>query len=243
MRIFPAIDLKGGSVVRLLRGDYGSVQRYEIDPPQAAADFEAAGARNLHVVDLDGAKDGALSNFDTVAAIVKATGMFVEVGGGIRDEARIEKYLSVGAGRVILGTAAVNDFPFLTQVVSRYGARIAVGVDAKNGLVATDGWLNVTSLNGVDFCKKLRDAGVDTVIYTDIAKDGALAGTNLAIYETLSRIEGLHIVASGGISYLREIEELAAMGIHGAIVGKAIYTGKLELRKVIAAAGKQEAVL
>jgi phosphoribosylformimino-5-aminoimidazole carboxamide ribotide isomerase len=167
--------------------------------------------------------------------------MFVEVGGGIRDMERIEKYLTVGAGRVILGTAAVNNFPFLVETVKKYGNKIAVGVDAKNGFVATDGWLNVTQVNGVDFCKKLRDVGVETVIYTDISKDGALQGTNLEIYGILNKIEGLNIVASGGISYMHEITALAQMGTHGAIVGKAIYSGMLDLAQVIAAAGgKQE---
>lgn len=237
MKIFPAIDLKGGSVVRLLQGDYGKVQKYEIAPPEAARGFEQAGAKNLHVVDLDGAKDGALSNFDTISQIVSSTGMFVEVGGGIRDEARIEKYLTMGAGRVILGTAAVNNFPFLKDVVKKYGGRIAVGVDAKDGFVATDGWLNVTRVNGVDFCKKLRDIGVETVIYTDISRDGALSGTNLDIYSVLNGIQGLNIVASGGISYMHEITALSEMGTHGAIVGKAIYSGMLDLAQVIAAAG------
>ncbi|MBQ8975503.1 MAG: 1-(5-phosphoribosyl)-5-[Oscillospiraceae bacterium] len=240
MKIYPPIDLRGGKVVRLLQGDYGKMEQYEIVPVDAALSFEKLGAKNLHVVDLDGAKDGALSNFDTIRSIVGSTGMFVEVGGGIRDEERIEKYLSMGAGRVILGTAAVNNPDFLRRAVSRYGESIAVGVDAKNGFVATDGWLNVTELDGVDFCRRMRDLGVKTVIYTDISKDGALQGTNLEIYGVLSGIEGLDVVASGGISFLHEIETLRSMGIHGAIVGKAIYSGKLELSEVIAAAGSKE---
>jgi phosphoribosylformimino-5-aminoimidazole carboxamide ribotide isomerase len=233
MEIFPAIDLKGGRVVRLLRGDYDKVTQYDISPVEAARDFAAQGARNLHVVDLDGAKDGTLSNFGTVAAIVSAADLFVEIGGGIRDEARIEQYLSAGAGRVILGTAAINDFPFLTEMVKKYGSRIAVGVDAKDGRVATDGWLTVTDVDGVEFCRRVRDIGVQTVIYTDISKDGAMSGTNLEVYSILSQIEGLDVTASGGISYLREIETLRDMGVAAAIVGKAIYIGALSLEKVL----------
>lgn len=238
MKIFPAIDIKGGKVVRLLKGDYNSVTQYELTPVQAAADFRAQGAVCLHVVDLDGAKDGALSNFDAIARVVSSTDMFVEVGGGIRDEERIEKYLSMGVGRVILGTAAVNNFDFLTDMVKKYGDKIALGVDARDGKVAVSGWLTVTELGGVDFCVRARDVGVKTVIYTDISKDGALSGTNLDIYRTLSAIEGLDIVASGGISFLHEITALRDMGISAAIVGKAIYSGTLTLADVLREAGK-----
>ena len=233
MEIFPAIDLKGGRVVRLLQGDYDKVTQYDISPVEAARDFAAQGARNLHVVDLDGAKDGTLSNFDTVAAIAAAAGLFVEIGGGIRDEARIQRYLDAGAGRVILGTAAINNLPFLTEMVQKYGPRIVVGVDARDGRVATDGWLRVTDVDGVEFCRRVRDIGVQTVIYTDISRDGAMSGTNLEIYQTLSQIQGLDVVASGGISYLREVQALRDMGVAGAIVGKAIYTGALSLREVL----------
>lgn len=233
MKIFPAIDIKNGSVVRLLQGDYGSVTRYELTPVQAAAGFSAAGAKCLHVVDLDGAKDGALSNFSTIEQVVSSTDMFLEVGGGIRDESRIERYLSIGVGRVILGTAAVNDFGFLTDMVRKYGEHIALGVDAKDGRVAVSGWLTVTELDGVEFCRRAKDVGVQTVIYTDISRDGMLSGTNLDIYRTLSSIGGLDIVASGGISSLSEISELRGMGISAAIVGKAIYSGTLDLSEVL----------
>jgi len=233
MQIFPAIDIKDGKVVRLLRGDYDRVTRYEMTPVQAAADFRARGASCLHVVDLDGAKDGALSNFDAISRVAASTDLFVEVGGGIRDEKRIERYLSLGVGRVILGTAAVNNFAFLTEMVKKYGDRIALGVDARDGKVAVGGWLTVTELDGLEFCRRARDAGVKTVIYTDIARDGALSGTNLELYRELVTIPELDIVASGGISALEEIRALRDMGAAGAIVGKAIYSGTLELSAVL----------
>ncbi len=242
MFIFPAIDLKDGQVVRLTQGDYNRVDIYDKTPAGAAGEFAAQGAKFLHVVDLDGAKDGALSNFDTVGDIVSATGMFVEVGGGIRTEERIQAYLEMGVGRVILGTAAVKNFPFLTQMVEKYGERIAVGVDAHDGMVATDGWLHTTGEDSIDFCRRCRDIGVKNIIYTDIAKDGAMAGTNLEVYGELSKIEGLNITASGGVSSLEEIGILSQMGIHSAIVGKAIYEGALNLAEVIATAGDQEVV-
>ena len=240
MQIFPAIDLKDKQVVRLTQGDYGKVEVYGQDPAAAARGFAAQGAKYLHVVDLDGAKDGALSNFDAVSAIIAATGMFVEVGGGIRDEARVRAYLEQGAGRVILGTAALRDFAFLQRMVDKYGEKIAVGVDAKDGFVATDGWLNVSRTQGVDFCRRVYEAGVRNVIYTDIARDGAMQGTNLPVYETLAReVPGLGVTASGGISSLSEIRALAAMGTKAAIVGKAVYTSALALPDVLAAAGEE----
>lgn len=239
MKVFPAIDIIGGRVVRLLRGEYDKVERYEIAPEEAARGFERCGARYLHVVDLDGAKDGGLSNFDVISGVSRATGMFVEVGGGIRDEARIERYLSAGVGRVILGTAAVNDFPFLCDMLGKYGDRIAVGIDAKDGFVAINGWLDVTEISGFDLCRRVRDAGGKTVIYTDISRDGAMSGTNLEVYRELSGIEGLDIVASGGVSSLGEINELRDMGVSAVIVGKALYTGALSLTDVISAAGEQ----
>lgn len=239
MKLFPAIDLKDGCVVRLFKGDYGQMERYEVAPADAARDFFNRGARYLHVVDLDGAKDGTLSNYSVIAEILRAADMFMEVGGGIRDEARIERYLEMGASRVILGTAAVNDFAFLTRAVRTYGERIAVGVDARDGVVAVDGWTTVTQLNGVDFCRRVRDIGVKTVIYTDISRDGALSGTNMEIYETLRDMEGLDVVASGGISDLCELERLRDMGLYGAIVGKAIYAGRMTLEDALAAVGEQ----
>jgi phosphoribosylformimino-5-aminoimidazole carboxamide ribotide isomerase len=240
MKIFPAIDLKGAQVVRLLRGDYDAVQHYEIAPADAARDFAAKGAKFLHVVDLDGAKDGEMSNYAAVTEILAATDMFVEVGGGIRDMARIERYLTAGAARVILGTAAVRNPAFLREAVAAYSAKIAVGVDARDGFVAVNGWTETTAVRGTEFCRNLRDMGVKTVIYTDISRDGAMSGTNLELYAELTKIEGLDIIASGGVSYIDEISRLAAMDISGAIVGKAIYSGALALEDVIKSAGVQE---
>lgn len=240
MYIFPAIDLKNGQVVRLTQGDYNRVDTYDKTPSGAAQEFAKMGAKFLHVVDLDGAKDGALSNFETVKEIVKSTGMFVEIGGGIRSEERIVKYLDMGVGRVILGTTAVKNFAFLTEMVKKYGDKIAVGVDAHNGKVATDGWLETTEVDSVDFCKNVYEIGVKSVIYTDISKDGAMMGTNIEIYKELSNITGLNITASGGISSIEEIKTLCQIGTHSAIVGKAIYTGALNLEDVISVSGSQE---
>jgi len=236
MKIFPAIDIISGSVVRLTQGDYGKVDKYSRTPVEAAAEFYSKGAKYLHIVDLDGAKDGTLSNFSSISEVIKATAMFVEVGGGIRDESRIERYLSAGVSRVILGTAAINNFPFLVDMVKKYSEKIAVGIDAKSSFVAVDGWTTVTKVESVSFCEKVRDIGVKTVIYTDIEKDGAMKGTNLDIYKRLSLINGLDIVASGGISSLSEIIPPKEMGISSAIVGKAIYEGKLKLEDVLSAA-------
>lgn len=234
MKLFPAIDLRGGHAVRLTQGDYDRMTVYSEDPVQVAKQFAAAGAGYLHLVDLDGAKDGTTENFETIRRIVAATGMVCEVGGGIRDEARIRAYLDLGVNRVILGTAAVNDRPFLQRVVDRYGPAIAVGVDAKNGFVATDGWKKVTDVESFSFCETLRDMGVRTVIYTDIAKDGGLAGTNLPAYEKLAKLQGLAVTASGGITTTAELAALAAMGIDAAILGKALYAGVLNLPEALA---------
>ncbi len=237
MQIFPATDILGGKVVRLTKGDYANVKIYADSPAEMAKEFMKAGATNLHMVDLDGAKDGTPVNFDAIKEAAKIKDLFIEVGGGIRDMKRIEDYLSLGVKRVILGTAAVRNYPFVEEAVKKYGNAIAVGVDAKDGLVAVNGWLETTTVNSVEFCKKLRDSGVATVIYTDISKDGMLSGTNLEIYKELSEIKGLDIVASGGITFIDEIKTLADMGIYGAIVGKAVYEGKLDLKEVLEAAG------
>ena len=240
MELFPAIDLRDGKAVRLVLGDYNQMTVFSDRPEEVALGFKEQGAKNLHVVDLDGAKDAALANFDTIEKLIKTTGLFVEVGGGIRNEASIDKYLSLGAGRVILGTVAVTNYPFVEEMVRKYGDKIAVGVDAKDGFVATDGWLNVSRTQGVDFCRRVYEAGVRNVIYTDIARDGAMQGTNLSVYETLAReVPGLGVTASGGISSLSEIRALAAMGTKAAIVGKAVYTGALALPDVLAAAGEE----
>lgn len=230
MELFPAIDIRGAKVVRLTKGDYDVMKVYRDDPTEVAKEFLDAGAHNLHVVDLDGARDGSLANFESIKALASTKGLFIEVGGGIRNMERIEGYLNLGVGRIILGTAAVKNFPFVVEAVKEFGDAIAVGVDAKDGMVAVSGWEEVTEINSLEFCKKLRDTGVKTVIYTDISKDGAMSGTNLEIYKELSKIKGLDIVASGGITFEDEIATLRDMGTYGAILGKALYEGKLDLK-------------
>lgn len=237
MQIFPAIDLRGGQVVRLYQGDYGQEAVYGQDPCAYAREFIKAGASFLHVVDLDGARDGAPANFESIAALVKQGGMFVEVGGGIRTEERIAQYLELGVGRCILGTAAVQDFDFTRRMAQKYGGRIAVGVDARDGYAAINGWKELSSEKGVDFCRRLRDAGVKAVIYTDISRDGACQGTNLELYRELVKIDGLEITASGGITSLEELRELDRTGVQAAILGKALYDGLLDLGTVIQEVG------
>ena len=237
MQIFPATDILGGKVVRLTKGDYNQVKIYADSPAEMALEFMKDGATNLHMVDLDGAKDGTPVNFDAIKEAAKIKGLFIEVGGGIRNMQRIEDYLSLGVKRVILGTAAIRNYPFVEEAVREFGNAVAVGVDAKEGFVAVSGWQETTNVNSVEFCKKLRDKGVSTVIYTDISKDGMLSGTNLEIYKELSEIQGLDIVASGGITFADELKTLNEMGIYGAIVGKAVYEGKLSLKDALAAGG------
>ncbi len=237
MQIFPAIDLRGGQVVRLYQGDYDQEAVYGQDPCAYAREFISAGASFLHVVDLDGARDGAPVNFESISAIVKQGGLFIEVGGGIRTEKRIAQYLELGAGRCILGTIAVRDFDFTARMAKKYGERIAVGVDARDGCVAVNGWKELSKENGVDFCRRLRDAGVKAVIYTDISRDGAGQGTNLELYRELTAIEDLEITASGGICSMEELRELDRMGIPAAILGKSLYDGLLDLKTVIQEVG------
>lgn len=237
MQIFPAIDLRGGQVVRLYQGDYDKMTVYGQDPCAAARSFLAAGAKYLHVVDLDGAKDGTLANFDSIAAIARQGGLYMEVGGGIRTEDRIKQYLDLGVGRCILGTIAVKDFDFTVRMARKYGDKIAVGVDARDGFVAVSGWRELSEERGVDFCRRLFGAGVRTVIYTDISRDGAEAGTNLALYRELAEIRGLNVTASGGVGSIAELKELQAIGTHAAILGKALYTGHLDLKTVIEEVG------
>ena len=237
MQIFPAIDLRGGRVVRLFQGDYDKETVYGQDPCAAAREFIDAGAKYLHVVDLDGARDGSPANFDTIAAIAEQGGLYMEVGGGIRTEDRIRQYLDLGVGRCILGTVAVKDFDFTARMARKYGDRIAVGVDARDGYVAVNGWKELSQVRGVEFCRRLREAGVKTVIYTDISRDGAERGTNLDLYRELVEIRGLDITASGGVSGMEELQELQAMGVKAAILGKALYTGRLDLNAVIREVG------
>ncbi len=240
MDIFPAIDISGGRVVRLQQGDYGQMTHYTISPLEAADDFQRQGASFLHVVDLDGAKLGETTNFDTIAQIAATSDLHMQVGGGIRDEERICSYLNAGACRVILGTAALRQPHFLRSMVEKYGSKIAVGVDARDGKVAVSGWLDVTDVDSLEFCKQLSEWGVQTVIYTDIAADGMLSGPNRQIYPRLTAIPNLDIVASGGVTSLDDVIVLRRAGCRAAIIGKALYSGKIDLAKALAMAKEED---
>lgn len=233
MNIIPAIDLLGGKAVRLVKGDYEKVTVYSDDPAAVAESFERAGAKYLHVVDLDGAKDGTTANFETIKRIIERTCLSVEVGGGIRTLDKVRQYIDIGVDRVIIGTAAVTDPDFLSEAVSLYGERIVVGVDIKDGFVAIKGWLEISELSCKEFCKKLEAFGVKTIICTDISKDGMMSGTNRELYRELYDEFELNIIASGGVSSMEDIAVLSNMGLFGAIVGKAIYTGAINLSDVI----------
>ena len=233
MNIIPAIDLIGGQAVRLVKGDYDKVTVYSDDPAAVAESFERAGAKYLHVVDLDGAKDGTTANFETIKKIIERTNLSVEVGGGIRTLERVRQYIDVGVDRVIIGTAAVTDPDFLREAVKLYGEKIVVGVDIKDGFVAIKGWLEISELSCKEFCKKLEDLGVKTIICTDISKDGMMSGANRELYRELYDEFELNIIASGGVSSMEDIAVLSNMGLFGAIVGKAIYTGAIELSEAI----------
>ena len=233
MILFPAIDLYQGKAVRLLRGDYDNMTVYSNAPAEVGKDFAAAGAEWIHVVDLEGAKTGKTPNFDTVLKIKKESGLKVEIGGGIRDLSTVERYLSAGIDRVILGTAALYDMPFLKEAVARYGDQIAVGVDLRNGFVAVKGWTETSNTTASAFCEEMEKIGVKTLIVTDISRDGAMKGTNRALYRELSEKFDLQITASGGVSSPDDVEALAALGLYGAVIGKAYYTGAIDLRRAI----------
>lgn len=236
MILFPAIDLYEGKAVRLYKGDYAQMTVYSEHPEAIARDFTACGADHIHIVDLAGAKDGTTPNLETVCAIKAASGAFCEIGGGVRSMDVVERYLSAGLDRVILGTAAVTDRAFLREAVAVFGERIAVGVDLKDGFVAVKGWTETTSLTADAFCREMKTLGVQTLICTDISRDGAMQGTNLALYRRLSGNFDLQITASGGVSSLEDVKRLREMGLYGAIIGKAYYTGALDLKKAIEAA-------
>ena len=233
MKIFPAIDLYGGKAVRLYKGDYEQMTVYSDDPVSVALDFKAQGAEWIHLVDLEGARDGDTPNLETVRRIVKESGLKAEVGGGIRSLAVIEKYMEAGVQRVILGTAAVTDPAFLSAAVEKYGEKIAVGVDIKDGCVAIKGWKETSSLEAFEFCKHLESLGVKTVISTDISKDGAMQGANHALYDAMRKELGMQIIASGGVSSIEDVKRLAAMELYGAIIGKAYYTKAISLEEAI----------
>lgn len=233
MIIFPAIDLVGGKAVRLYKGDYNQMTVYNENPLAQAKEFEEKGAEYLHMVDLEGAKNGDTPNIETIKEICENTNLFVELGGGIRSMETAEKYLSIGVDRIILGTAAVTDEVFLKNAAEKFGEKLAVGVDIKDGFVSIKGWTENSSYTLDEFCEKLQKLGIKTVICTDISKDGAMKGANLDLYKQLSEKFSMNFIASGGVSSLNDISELSKMGMYGAIVGKAYYTGAIDLTEAI----------
>ena len=233
MIIYPAIDLYEGKAVRLYKGDYAQMTVYHNDPAQVAADFKAKGATHIHMVDLEGARSGTTPNLETVCRVKVQTGLFCQVGGGIRSMEVVSRYLDAGLDRVILGTAAVTNPDFAKAAVDTYGERIAIGVDIKDGYVAVKGWTEKSSLEAFDFCRQMEKIGIRTLICTDISKDGAMQGPNAQLYRELSGQLGMRIIASGGVSSIEDIQRLASMQLHGAIVGKAYYTGAVELSQAI----------
>ena len=233
MILYPAIDLVGGKAVRLFKGDYAQMTVYSDDPVSVAKDFQNAGATRMHLVDLEAAKTGVPANAETIRSIAENTDLFLEVGGGIRNMEILETYLSLGVDRAILGTAAVTDPQFLKEAVEKYGDKVAVGVDLKDGFVAIKGWTETSELTAEGFFAQMEAIGVKTVICTDISRDGAMKGTNRELYRILSERFDMDIVASGGVSSLEDIRALSAMGLYGAIIGKAYYTGAIDLREAI----------
>ena len=233
MKLFPAIDLYDGKAVRLYKGDYNEMTVYSENPIEIARDFEKCGAKYIHIVDLEGARDGTTPNLHVVKQIAQETNLFCEIGGGIRSMQTIDAYIESGVSRVILGTAAVNDMEFLKQAVAKHGSKIAVGVDIKDGFVAIKGWTEKSAYSCFEFCQKMQDMGVETLICTDISKDGAMKGTNRELYKELSERFSLNITASGGVSTLEDIKALRDMNLYGAIIGKAYYIGAIDLREAL----------
>ena len=233
MLLFPAIDLYEGKAVRLFKGRYDDMTVYSEDPGSIGEDFAACGARCIHIVDLEGAKAGTTPNFDTVLDIKKRSGCFCEIGGGIRSMDVVKRYMEAGIDRVILGTAAVTDEEFVKAAVKKYGEKIAIGIDLKEGYVAIKGWTEKSQETALGFCEKMQKLGVRTIIVTDISKDGAMKGTNHGLYEELAEKFNMQIVASGGVSSIDDVKRLAARNIYGAIIGKAYYTGDIDLKEAI----------
>ena len=236
MLIFPAIDLYEGKAVRLYKGNYDEMTVYSTDPVSVARGFKAQGAEQMHTVDLEGARDGGTPNLGMIERIVAETGLFVECGGGMRDMASIDRAFSSGVGRVILGTAAVSDEALLADAVQKYGEKIAVGADLRDGKVAIKGWREDSGLTAEDFLRRIEALGVRTVICTDISRDGAMRGANAELYERLQREFGLDLIASGGVSSMEDVARLRVLGLYGAIIGKAYYTGDISLRAAVEAA-------
>lgn len=237
MLIFPAIDMYGGKAVRLYKGDYAKMTVYSDDPVGIARDFAASGAEQIHMVDLEGARSGKMPNLGVVREVVKATGAFVELGGGIRSLDALDAVFDAGVSRAILGTAAVSDPAFLESAVAKYGGKIAAGCDLKDGVVAVKGWLESSQFTAGDFFTRMTELGIDTVICTDIARDGAMRGANAALYEQIMAAHpGIRLIASGGVSGMDDIARLRALDLYGAIIGKAYYTGAIDLKAAVEAA-------
>ena len=233
MLIYPAIDLYQGKAVRLYKGDYSQMTVYSHDPAAIAEKFAQAGATHMHIVDLEGAKNGTTPNFETILEIKRRGGLFCEVGGGIRSMETIERYVSAGIDRVILGTAAVTQPGFLEEAAKAYGSKIAVGMDLKDGYVAIKGWTEQSGLTPWEFCERLQKIGIETIICTDISRDGAMKGTNHDLYRELMDRFSMNIIASGGVSSMEDVEKLAKAKLYGAIIGKAYYTGAIDLARAI----------
>lgn len=233
MLIYPAIDLYQGKAVRLYKGDYSQMTVYSHDPAAIAEKFAQAGATHMHIVDLEGAKNGTTPNYETILEIKRRGGLFCEVGGGIRSMETIERYVSAGIDRVILGTAAVTQPGFLEEAAKAYGSKIAVGMDLKDGYIAIKGWTEQSGLTAWEFCEKLQKIGIETIICTDISRDGAMKGTNHDLYRELMDRFSMNIIASGGVSSIEDVEKLAKAKLYGAIIGKAYYTGAIDLARAI----------
>ncbi len=232
MKIFPAIDLYEGKVVRLYKGDYSKMTVYSEDPLAVALYFASCGAKDLHVVDLEGAKTGETPALAMVKTLIEKSGLSVEIGGGIRNMNVVDSYIAAGVARVILGTAAVNDGEFLRAAVDKYGEKIAVGVDIKDGKAAIRGWTEKSGKDGERFCKEMAALGVKTLIVTDVTKDGAMQGTNHTLYERLNAL-GVRIIASGGVSSIEDVIRLKNTGVYGAIIGKAYYVGAIKIDEAV----------
>ena len=233
MKIYPAIDLYQGKAVRLYKGDYNQMTVYSDNPEEIALDFKAQGAKNLHLVDLEGAKTGQTPNLEKIKKIISTSGLFTEVGGGIRSMKVIDTYINSGVSRVILGTSAVTDQDFLEEAVKKYGDKIAVGVDVKDGCVAIKGWTEKSDCELFTFCKKLQKIGVKVIICTDISKDGAMQGANHDLYAKLMQETSLNVIASGGVSSIEDVVKLTEKKVYGAIIGKAYYTGAISIKEAI----------
>lgn len=233
MEIFPAIDLYNKKAVRLYKGDYNNMTVYSDNPAEIALDFRNQGASHIHIVDLEGAKTGETPNLDTIKNIIDNVKLFTEVGGGIRSMEVIKKYINIGVDRVILGTAAVTDEEFLKCALDKYGDKIAVGIDIKDGFVAIKGWTEKSQYSCNEFMQKMQDMGIKTIICTDISKDGAMKGTNLELYKELSEHFNVNIIASGGVSTIDDVKKLRKMDLYGAIIGKAYYTKAISIKEAI----------